>query len=35
LGASNLLSHLASDLAEMLARAIKEPKNSSDANSGA
>jgi uncharacterized lipoprotein YmbA len=35
LGASNLMSHLASDLAETLARAIKEPKNSSGANSGA
>jgi hypothetical protein len=32
LGASTLLSHLASDLAETLARAIKEPKNSSDGN---
>jgi uncharacterized lipoprotein YmbA len=32
LGASNLMSHLASDLAETLARAIKEPKNSSDGN---
>jgi uncharacterized lipoprotein YmbA len=35
LGASNLLSHLASDLAEKLAREIKEPKNLRDANSGA
>jgi len=35
LGASNLMSHLASDLAEKLARALKEPKNSGDANSGA
>jgi len=32
LGASTLMSHLASDLAETLARAIKEPKNSSDGN---
>ena len=30
LGASTLMSHLASDLAETLTRAIKEPKNSSD-----
>jgi uncharacterized lipoprotein YmbA len=30
LGASTLMSHLASDLAETLARAIKEPKNSSN-----
>jgi uncharacterized lipoprotein YmbA len=35
LGASNLMSHLASDLAEKLARAIQEPKILSDANSGA
>jgi len=34
LGASTLMSQLASDLAETLARAIKEPKNSSDANPG-
>jgi uncharacterized lipoprotein YmbA len=31
LGASALMSHLASDLAETLARAIKEPNNSGDA----
>jgi uncharacterized lipoprotein YmbA len=30
LGASNMMSHLASDLAETLAHAIKEPKNSND-----
>jgi uncharacterized lipoprotein YmbA len=30
LGASNLMSHLASDLAETLAPAIKEPNNSGD-----
>lgn len=32
LGASTLMSHLASDLAETLARAIKEPKRSRDEN---
>jgi len=32
LGASNLMSHLASDLAVMLARAIKESKSSYDGN---
>jgi len=32
LGASNLMSHLASDLAVMLARAIKESKSSHDGN---
>lgn len=35
LGASNVMSHLASDLAEKLAREIQERKNQSDANSGA
>jgi uncharacterized lipoprotein YmbA len=33
LGATALMSNLASDLAETLARAIKEPKNSRDRNS--
>jgi uncharacterized lipoprotein YmbA len=35
LGASKLMSHLASDLAETLARAIKEPKSSRDGNPAA